>query len=283
MLRKVSSLTALLSFIPLLLTSVILYIVPAGRVAYWADWRLWGLTKTEWTNLHVNLGVLFLIAILFHTWLNWNSILAYLRSKTREIRIFTPAFNLSLALVMVFSLGTYAGIPPFSTIIAVSEGIKNEAAGRYGEPPYGHAELSSLKTFAKKTGLDLEAGIQRLRDRSIVFKGTNQTLLDIAKSNNLSPKDVFLILQPETERPQEMLPEEPPAGLGRKPLAELCREYTLDLGKVLSLLSAEGITVRPEMNIREIAEGGNKDPVEVYDTIRNGLIKEIGASGPTTK
>lgn len=46
--RKITSLTGLLSFLITLLTSVILYVVPEGRVAYWADWHLLGLTKTQW-------------------------------------------------------------------------------------------------------------------------------------------------------------------------------------------------------------------------------------------
>ena len=48
--RKITSLTAALSFLLMVLTSIILYIVPQGRVAYWADWRLWGLSKTDWGN-----------------------------------------------------------------------------------------------------------------------------------------------------------------------------------------------------------------------------------------
>jgi hypothetical protein len=28
-------------------------------VAYWADWRLWGLTKTDCGNIHINLGLPF--------------------------------------------------------------------------------------------------------------------------------------------------------------------------------------------------------------------------------
>jgi len=43
--RKITSLTALVSFVLEVITSVILYIVPQGRVAYWADWHLWGLNN----------------------------------------------------------------------------------------------------------------------------------------------------------------------------------------------------------------------------------------------
>ncbi|MCK4621505.1 MAG: DUF4405 domain-containing protein [Desulfuromonadales bacterium] len=46
--RKITSLIALISFVLLMLTSIILYIVPSGRVAYWAGWRLWALNKEDW-------------------------------------------------------------------------------------------------------------------------------------------------------------------------------------------------------------------------------------------
>lgn len=38
--RKTTSLTMLLSFILLLVTPIILYIIPHGRVAYWSDWHM---------------------------------------------------------------------------------------------------------------------------------------------------------------------------------------------------------------------------------------------------
>ena len=62
--KRITSLTALISFILLLLNSIVLYITPHGRIAYWADWRLWGLTKTEWANQHIIIGILFFLAIL---------------------------------------------------------------------------------------------------------------------------------------------------------------------------------------------------------------------------
>ena len=47
----------------MLVTSIILFITPQGRVAYWADWRLMGLTKTDWGNIHIVVGFLFLITL----------------------------------------------------------------------------------------------------------------------------------------------------------------------------------------------------------------------------
>lgn len=43
--RKCVSLTAGLAFLVMLITSFVHCIVPQGRIAYWADWQLWGLSK----------------------------------------------------------------------------------------------------------------------------------------------------------------------------------------------------------------------------------------------
>ena len=161
--RRATSLTALVSFILLMLTSVILYIVPAGRVAYWADYSLWGLSKTQWGDLHINLGVLFFIAILLHLYFNWKALTAYLKDRARSFRLFTLEFNLALLVTALFAVGTYMEVPPFSSIISLGTAISAKAEAYYGEPPYGHAELSTLQTFARKMELDLTLSLERLK------------------------------------------------------------------------------------------------------------------------
>lgn len=99
--RKITSLTALLAFLVMLLTSVVLYVVPQGRVAYWADWRLWGLTKTDWGNLHIVLGFLFLITLGLHIYDNWKPMISYLKNKLKQIKVFTPEFNIALAITVL--------------------------------------------------------------------------------------------------------------------------------------------------------------------------------------
>ncbi len=272
--RKVTSLTAFLSFILLALTSVILYIVPAGRVAYWADYRLWGLTKGEWGSLHINLGVLFLLAILLHTYYNWNAITAYLKNKAKEFKLFTREFNVALLIVALFSFGTYFEVQPFHGIITVGEAISAKAEKFYGEPPYGHAELSSLKTFAKKMELDLGLSMQRLEDAGFVVENSDQSLLDIAKGNESSPKQVHLIISPLDERVRSTFPGEPPAGMGKRPLIDLCQEYSVSSKTVLQILAVHGIPASEEKSLKEIAEAAGKDALTLYDMIREGLEEE---------
>ncbi len=228
--RKITSLTALITFLLEVLTSVILYIVPQGRVAYWADWKLWGLTKTQWGNLHVNLGVLFLIAIFLHIYYNWNPLIAYLKNKAREMRVITKEFNIALVLTLLFGLATYFEIPPIYTIIEIGASIKDRAARAYGEPPYGHAELSSLKVFCKKTGLDLEQSMEKLDAAGIKYRDQSQAVGEIAKNNNLSPKALFAIMKPVgVPEAQKSLPENPPSGFGNRTLADICHEYDLNI------------------------------------------------------
>jgi len=165
--RKIVSLTSALAFLVMLLTSIILYIVPHGRIAYWSDWRLWGLSKTQWGDIHINTGLLFLIALSLHIYYNWKPIVNYLKGKTKKIKIFTKDFNIAAALVLICILGTYFSIPPFSSILNISADIKDSAVECYGEPPYGHAELSSLKTFTKKMNLDVNECISMLKKEGI--------------------------------------------------------------------------------------------------------------------
>ena len=131
--RRATSLTALLSFALLILTNVILYIVPHRRVAYWSDWHLWGLTTTQWGSFNINLGLLLLLAILFHIYLNWKLIISYFKDKTERAQVLTTEFNIAKVLTLVFIFGTYLEMPSFLWVVEISESIKDSAAEKYGE------------------------------------------------------------------------------------------------------------------------------------------------------
>jgi len=270
-LRKVVSLTALWAFALLILTSVILYIVPAGRVAYWADWRLWGLTKTQWGELHINLGLLFLIAAGLHIYLNWGPILAYMKTRTRQLRIFTRDFNIAMALTVLVVLGTYLGLPPFSTVIAVSSAIKDAGAVKYGEPPYGHAELTSLKTFADRMGWNLGESLARLQQKGFAVLDARLTLQDVAAKYSVTPQQIYLAMQPSVRvAPRTKLPDTPPPGIGRHTLAEIGLDYQINIPNLIKVLESTKIGATADQTIKEIAEQHQIAPQELY-----GLVKRL--------
>ena len=267
--RKITSLTALASFCLLISTSIILYIVPAGRIAYWADWRFLGLSKESWGNSHINLGTLFLISMGLHIYYNWKPIMSYLKNKSREMKVFTPSFNVALAVTLLVFIGTLADLPPFSSFLGVSTSIKDAAAVKYGEPPYGHAELSTLKNFANKMRLDLDAGMAKMKAAGMKVENEKQSIKDIARANDVSPQQVFLAMKPagETAKPQG-LPEEPKPGLGKRVLADVCNEYNLKIPVVLSGLKSAGFTVDASMTMKAIGDKNGVSPHDIYEAIR---------------
>ncbi len=262
-LRRIISLTMLFSFVLCILTSSILYIVPEGRIAYWSDWRLWGLTKTEWGNLHLNLGFLFLITGLLHMFYNWSVIVAYMKNKARKLKIFTASFNVALVLTLVVGFGTYWKIPPMSIVLNFGHYLKAAAGKKYGEPPYAHAELSSFSSFYRKVEVDPVKAMELLAKAGIIMDNDKQTIATIAVRNHMTPMTLFEIIKPAITAVEPTLvtfPDEPLPGFGKKILSEICTEYNLQPALIIQGLAKENISARPEQTIREIASAADMDP-----------------------
>jgi hypothetical protein len=277
--RKITSLTASLSFVLMVLTSVVLYIVPQGRVAYWADWHLLGMTKTDWGNIHINLGLLFLISLLLHIYYNWKALISYLKNKTKQIKVFTPEFSLALAITIVAAVGTYLMVPPFSWVMSLNDHFKDSGTKKYGEPPYGHAELSSLKTFAKKMNLDLEKSMELLKQAGYVVTDSTETLKTIGDQNERSPQQVYETIKPAAKyttgmsKTETALPESPQPGTGRLTLADFCAQYGLNNKWIVRELKRHAIEASEELTLKTIAAQSNLSSIELYERIKDIVNK----------
>lgn len=274
--RKITSLVAALSFIVMITTSIILYIVPQGRIAYWAGWKLWGLSKTQWGDIHINTGVLFLLSLALHTYYNWGAIVKYLKNKSKQLTIFTREFNVALVLTIAFVAGTLFQVQPFSGIINISTGIKDNAAIKYGEPPWGHAELSSLKGFTSKLGLDLNKSISLLATANIKVDDVKHSLADISKSNNTTPQHIFDTIKPAKlaeSNPlmakNNALPPRSPVGFGKMSIEEFGSKYGVKPGKIIKVLEKEKISATKEMTMKQIAAKANTIPSDLYEIFKS--------------
>jgi hypothetical protein len=265
--RKITSLTALISFVLIIITSFILYIVPPGRIAYWSDWHLLGFSKTQWGNFHINSGVLFLLSIFLHIYYNWKPIMNYMKNKARQLTIFTKNFNVALVITIVVILGTYFMVPPFSTFLILSENIKDAGAIKYGEPPFGHAELASFASLIKKTGLNLDTSLDKFKEAGIKIDSPAQVFLDIAKKNQTSPQDLFEIIKPDKTKITD-LPEIPAPGTGNKTFAQICDEYKLNSGVLSGKLEQKGFQIAKDKQIKTLASLNKITPIQLYDLIR---------------
>lgn len=265
--RKITSLTALVAFVLLIISSIVLYIVPAGRVAYWANWQLWGLSKESWGAVHINLGVLMLVAMVFHVYYNWGAIVSYLKNQSKELRIFTPDFMVSVVITSVVVVGTLVGIPPLSSIIHLGEKISESANNKYGEPPYGHAELSAFSDFARNINVPLEQSLLKLKQAGIQVTAPSETIQSIAATNNIAPQVLYLMIKPEMGEVSAAMPETAPGGTGNRTLEQLCSMYQLDVAQISAGLAQQGIAAEPQQTIRAIAVAHGVDPHTIYAAI----------------
>ena len=272
--RKITSLTASLAFILMVLTSIVLYIVPQGRVAYWADWRLWGLTKTDWGNIHINLGLLFLIALFLHVYYNWAPLISYLKDKAKRIKVLTPEFNVALVITGVFIVGTAFLWPPFIWVMDLNNHFKDNGAEKYGDPPYGHAELSSLKTFTKKMNLDLEKSMGLLKQAGYPVESGEMTLETIGRKYDIPPQKIYQTIKPaeialvQVDATTINLPDSPPPGTGNLSLADFCARYNLNRKLVVPGLKTLGITATAEATLKDIATRNDTSPIDIYEKIK---------------
>lgn len=280
LIRKTVSLTALISFIVLIVNSIVLYVAPVGRVAHWVDWRIWGLTKEQWTDQHIITGILFLLAVLVHTYYNWDALLSYLKNKVKHFKLFTREFNLALILNLLFIAGAYFTVFPFNHILDLSAMIKDSAAVKYGSPPYAGAENSSLADFSKKTGYSIADTMGNLKKSGIIVDSEKQTLNEVAGNNSLKPQDIYEIIKGTDKggNEKEQSPEESlnvsstdtpiPEGLGSKTIAAVCDAYGIDTDSALKKLSLQGIDARPGDKMKSIADKHKILPLELFEILK---------------
>jgi hypothetical protein len=273
--RKITSMTLLLTSVVLIINSLVLYVVPEGRVAYWANWTFLGLSKSEWGEQHITIGFLFALAGLLHIYYNWKPIIAYMKNKAREVKVFTGAFNIALALTVVVVIGTYYHIPPMSTIVNISSNFKASAAKKYGEPPYGHAETSSLELLTKRESIDFAKSLELLRAAGVNVSDNKESIKDIATRHGKTPQEIYDIIKPASMKPvvegrsagETAFLNAAKSGWGKQKFGDICQEYGLNLDQIQKELIKRGIQAEAGATLKQIAEASNMSPLEVYEAM----------------
>ena len=123
--RGFTSLLLTLVLLVMGLSGVMLYLTPRGRVAHWTDWTLLGLGKEGWGALHMNASLLFLLGAVLHLAINWSTFFRYLKKKTVAGLHMKKELALAVVIAGVAVAGTLYEVPPFSSVVALNEDIKN--------------------------------------------------------------------------------------------------------------------------------------------------------------
>lgn len=273
-------------------TGIVLYVVPQGRIAFWTDWRLIGLGKEDWGNIHMVFGGIFIVTGALHLYFNWKPFKSYLADRIAgQVRL---RREMVVSLVVSFLvLGAAVGqVPPVSWVFDLNDDIKAIWADAPGaEPPFGHAEEVSLAGFFRRQGIDPEAGHAALAERGWAVSAPKQSLKAIARAHGVTPADLYVALKPlETPRGRgpgrggagggaptspsgpsltvvEVEAQFAGTGLGRKTLAQVCADAGVGVDAARKRLAAAGITIPDGVKFKEVADDIDATPIDLLKVI----------------
>jgi hypothetical protein len=276
--RKLTSLITLTTFLVMAVTGLILFFVPEGRIAYWVHWKFLGLSKESWGNIHLVCGIVFIVTGAFHIYFNWKPLINYLSDKFSGRLTANRELMLSLAATVVIIIGAIVLFPPFDYVVGFSGYLKSGwVKDRDYEPPFGHAEETSLKIFARKMDIDLPAAVSELKDKGILFDTDEETLEEIAVRNGMTPMDIYVVIKKFEENmapaagvafTPDMVDEQfTGTGLGRKQLPWLLEDLEIDPGLAEEKLAAQGIEIKEDETMKAAGTRYGIDPIDILKII----------------
>ncbi len=276
----VSVLTAL-SFIGMAFTGIVLFFVPPGRVANWTGWTMLALTKHQWIGLHDWFSIIFVIASVFHLYLNWKPFVCYFKSRvTRAFGLRAEWALAAITCIAVF-ICTLVGVKPFSSLLVLGESIKHSWDSPGQRAPIAHAELFSLTELAgKASDVDLDTMLSNLKTRGIEVESPDVVLGELAEAYNMTPARLYYIALGQTTSDKGGGGRYGQAGadgahgggsgrgFGRMTLKQYCEQLDLDLNSAVKNLKEAGFSVGTDMTIRDISDSTGAHPSEIHTIIQ---------------
>ena len=268
----------LVSFLMMVITGIVLYIVPEGRIAYWVDWKLLGLTKKDWGNIHMLFSLLFFISGSFHIYFNWKPLVNYIINKISGGLKLKKEMAIAASLSIFILFSAIFQIPPLAYYIDLNEYIKKSwIISREYEPPFGHAEELSLKTFTSKMRIDLDKALVELKKKGIKVEDTEYSLEKIARGNKTSPMKLYAVIKKFEQKRRwskgkhftpELIEEEfEGTGLGRKTLSEVCENVGVEVANAKERLKKHNIQVKEGEILKEVAIRHSIRPIDILKII----------------
>ena len=299
--------TGLLSII----SGIILYLAPAGRVAFWVNWHLFGLTKKQWEAVHTVTSFFLAIFVIWHLIFNWKPFVAYMKDKVKKINFTVPEFLWSVIITVVLTVMSIYSIPPVSYIMDFGEYLTESWENKATTPIIPHAERLTLKEYCEKINFPLDRALKRLSVFNVKGVSPDKTLQQIADENNVAPKDIADMLnyqkavkdaapaplQPEPSQSQNNLQNKTPGNagapgrmgqrqpnaqgfngmmyIGKMELKEFCQKAGISLDKAKSLLKSKGFgDISDSDTLRDIARENGLMPRELGELLYS--LKDAG-------
>ncbi len=251
--------------IVIILTGIVLYFAPPGRVAHWVEWKFLGMTKEDWQAVHTIFSFIFVVIAGFHLYYNWVVFWSYLKSKVvAGIKMKQELVWASILTVGVFVL-TLGEVPPFSSVMDLGEYLSNSWSNEQTEPPIPHAELFTLKEYCQETKMDLQRVMQKLQREGIQGVDSLITIGELAEKNGLTPAE---LAQKISEKPASAAGAAGGYGFGRMTVAQICEREGIPLEQARERLSNAHIEFQEDETLRTIANRTDLKPWDLAKIIK---------------
>lgn len=287
-LRGFFSLLLFSSFTVLLVTGVILYFTPKGRVAHWTGWTVLGIGKEEWSAIHMVLSLVVIISAGFHLYYNWGIFWGYITRKAQAGLNLKREMALALLVCVVAFAGTLYNVPPFSTFIAWNDAIKVYWEEHSAHAPVPHAEEFPITRLAEEVDVPLEQAVERLEEAGISVEDPSVKVNKLGGAHGLTPSEVLRIVKPD-------YPQRGGRGMGmgrgggrgmgggggagmgggggasmgygRMSVEQVCENMGVAIEDALARLKAAGIEAKASERLSAVAARAGKTPRELADVV----------------
>ncbi len=299
--RAMTSVLIAASFLLLVVSGVILFVSPPGRVANWGNWRVIGLTKHEWTGVHTWFATVFVVTAVFHLVFNIRPLMNYFRDRLTRRLGWRWEWVMAMAVCGGVFAGVRARVAPFSTLLNLGERAKQSWEDARSAAPVPHAELLTFKELSAQAKVPYETAVERLEARG--FKGLRPEVVvqDLAATNQVSAQRLYEIVQgqrgggrgggghgfgkagepgAEAEKGAGHGPGGgggygrgggAGGGAGRQTLAQYCSGRGIALTNATARLQAKGIKFAADRTLRDIAlDNGYDRPYEILSIVDGG-------------
>ncbi len=192
--RQLAGLILFFNALIIIITGVVLFIMPHGRIAYWINWKLLGLNKDQWSDIHIISALLFIVAMFFHMALNWRAFLNYFSYKK-----LSPLVLASIITILAIVLTIY-NLPPVKQIVYLEKSIKKSWETKDNHPPIPHAEKLSLAKLCKFANIPPKEALKKLREKGWKVISIKENVKKIAETNHHSPMELWHVINDKTKK-----------------------------------------------------------------------------------